>query len=461
MCSKCQGRGKKSKKLKKKARLKFQEEQGAIPSSNPGLARPSGHLYNCLFCAGAGIVPSQSPVVPDPENFPHVCIAGAGIGGVALAVACKHRGIPFTLYERDVNFDARSQGYGLTLQQAALALKSLGIMNLPNSVSSTKHVVHNTEGKILGEWGMRKWLETSGSKKPRRTNSHIARQSLRKALMDQLKGNTIEWGHQLLDFENTKEGVDAVFAVAGRKKRVKTDILVGADGIRSRVREGLIPHRISPLRYLNCMVILGICPLSRLQDQPSNLLDSETVFQTANGEERMYMMPYSKDEIMWQFSFPVSESEAKKISSAGSTALKNEAVRRAQWHHPIPAILKATESQLISGYPVYDRDLLSENDLKNAGNCTLLGDAAHPMSPFKGQGANQAILDALSLAKHISIHCGPYNTWQEKDLRETVLKVYEAEMLARSAVKVKDSALAANILHSEMVLKKADKPRGK
>ena len=94
---------------------------------------------------------------PDTEKYPHVAIIGGGIGGVALAVACLHRGIPFTLYERDHGFDARSQGYGLTLQQASKAIEGFGIFSLEKGVVSTRHVVHTTEGKVVGQWGMRKW----------------------------------------------------------------------------------------------------------------------------------------------------------------------------------------------------------------------------------------------------------------------------------------------------------------
>ena len=91
--------------------------------------RPKGHLESCVNCKGSGLIRSTDNPVADKENYPHLAIIGAGIGGVALAVACLHRGIPFTLYERDNNFDDRSQGYGLTLQQASKAIQAFGIFS--------------------------------------------------------------------------------------------------------------------------------------------------------------------------------------------------------------------------------------------------------------------------------------------------------------------------------------------
>jgi 2-polyprenyl-6-methoxyphenol hydroxylase-like FAD-dependent oxidoreductase len=90
----------------------------------------------------------------------------------------------------------------------------------------------------------------------------------------------------------------------------------------------------------------------------------------------------------------------------------------------------------------------------------MIGDAAHPMSPFKGQGANQALLDALSLARGITRGCRPLSEWRKAGLRKSVLTEFEAEMLERSATKVKDSAEAAQFLHSEIVLHEGDEPRG-
>jgi 2-polyprenyl-6-methoxyphenol hydroxylase-like FAD-dependent oxidoreductase len=466
ICQECKGQGKKSRRINKKVRLQYQKAVEQFEKSNgesPAPIRPKAHLDSCSNCSGSGLIPAASPPIADTENYPHLAIIGGGIGGVALAVACLHRGIPFTLYERDSSFEARSQGYGLTLQQASKAIEGLGIFSLENGVVSTRHLVHTTDGNVIGEWGMRKWMQSDAKKAPKRTNIHIARQSLRLALLEQLGGHdAVRWGHQLVDFkESEDEGVDLSFEVNGEIQYAKADLVVGADGIRSTVRKLLIGDDITPLRYLDCIVILGICPLSALEGVDSPLLDSATVFQTANGNERIYIMPYDSESVMWQLSFPMPEEDAKALSAQGAKALKEEACRRTQWHDPIPQILAATLESQVSGYPVYDRELLDKELLEKNAQITLIGDAAHPMSPFKGQGANQALLDALALARSITRECRPLSQWREAGIRKSVLTEFESEMLERSAIKVKHSAEAAQFLHSEIVLHEGDEPRGR
>lgn len=462
ICSECDGGGKKNLRLRKKSKLRYQaamKEFEKTQAEGKISVRPKITQYLCNHCSGSGLIPATSHTNADSENYPHVAIIGAGIGGVALAVACFHRGIPFTLYERDTSFDARAQGYGLTLQQASNAIKGLGLFSLKEAGHSTRHVVHTTEGKEIIEWGMR--THSNIKKSPRRKNVHIPRQALRLALLEQLgEHDAVQWGHRLICFKQREDkSVELSFQVNGEVKRAKADLVVGADGVRSVVRSLLIGEDITPLRYLGYVVILGICSLESLKGIESSLLDSATVFQTVNGHERIYVMPYSLDSVMWQLSFPMNEKEAKALSAQGAQALKEEACRRTEWHTPIPQIVSATLAAHISGYPVYDRELLKSERLEKAGAITLIGDAAHPMSPFKGQGANQALLDALGLARNISTACTPFSKWREVGLRESVLNKFEEEMLERSTSKVKDSAEAVELLHSKEVLREGNEPK--
>ena len=464
VCVGCVGRGKKSRRLTNKVRLQYQlDYDNYLQSNGKGAApsRPKGTLYDCPDCAGTGVQKSDEFPIPNPAKFPHVAIIGAGIGGVALAVACLQRGIPCTLFERDSDVNVRSQGYGLTLQQANRAVKKLGISTLEEGIISTRHLVHTPYGNVVGEWGGRKWIKDTLNSDPKRSNMHIARQSFRQNLLAQLAdSNSIAWGHQFIDYKEMSDGsITIQFLVDGEIKSTMTDMVVGADGIRSRVRSLLLGEETKPLRYLNCIVILGICYLDDLHDVNSPLLDGRTVFQTANGQDRIYMMPYADNAVMWQLSCPMSEDEAKELSAKGAEALKEEAIKRVQWHTPIPQIVAATAAAYVTGYPVYDREILHVELEQKSSNITLIGDAAHPMSPFKGQGANQALLDALSLAQKIydTYH---YSGWQRDKLRAQVLTPFEKEMLKRSSVKVKDSASAVEVLHSEKVFEGGNQPRG-
>lgn len=466
-CKNCHWQWKIQLPIWKRARRRYERyvykfEQGDSTLTPPKQLIPQ--IDNCLHCAGSGLELAENTLSVNTKHYPRVAIIGGGIGGTALAVACLHRGIPFSLYERDASFDARSQWYGLTLQQASKAMQWFGISSLQGGITSTRHLVHDVWWKIIGEWGSRKYLKDENDNFKKRRNIHIPRQSLRSQLLSGLGDEKyVQWWHCLKNISARPDNTwQLEFQLKDQQKIAQADLVVAADGIRSSARSLLLGESVSPLRYLGCIVILGICPLSRLVGVESSLLDGKTVFQTVNGNERIYMMPYQRDTIMWQLSFPISEQDAITLSQQGPPAMKRESLRRLwHWHSPIAEILSATEISKISGYPVYDREPLDPKNLDSLWNATLLWDAMHPMSPFKWQGANQALLDALDLARNITQKCGPDSKWREKWLRDTLLKDFEIHMIARSTPKVYDSARAVELLHSRRVLHEGDTPRSR
>lgn len=448
-------------------------------------------LSVCKQCNGLGVtVGIRNKPLPEsvpeyaPVNAPRVVIVGGGIGGCALALALQQREIPCTVYERDPSFGSRAQGYALTMQQASNTLRRLGFRDLVNlGAMPVSHASLLPNGTIVNEYGRKCHSTTcstlSNGKPPdkQRFNIQLPRETVRQMLYDALEPGTVKWGSCFRSYEATgkaaintsgpascetdmdkdqneqnvvmadakcAESASAPLKVTfenvsqgGKEFTVDADLVVGCDGIWSKVRQQKMGTE-EP-RYLGLIVILGRAPCS-------HLLTDDKMFQTLGGETRIYTMPFTKGVTMWQLSFPMPLEEAKALSAAGPVALLQEAQRRcSSWHDPVPDLLLNTQACDVTGYPAYDRappevdaDTAFIPCLDPNRRVTLLGDAVHPMSPFKGQGANQALMDAMSLASLLA---------SVKPL-EQAIRVFETEMTDRVREKVEKSAEAAEILHS-------------
>eukprot|EP01126_Amoeba_proteus_P003144 TRINITY_DN11033_c0_g1_i3.p1 TRINITY_DN11033_c0_g1~~TRINITY_DN11033_c0_g1_i3.p1 ORF type:complete len:344 (+),score=65.92 TRINITY_DN11033_c0_g1_i3:441-1472(+) len=297
---------------------------------------------------------------------------------------------------------------------------------------------------------------------------HVPRQALRGVLLNNLPHHMISWSREFVRFEEKFQDIEVTFADGTRER---CDLFIGADGIYSRARLQKL-STLFPIKYLGVIVVLGIAPCN-------HPLVHQKKIQTQGGDTRLYVMPFSNSDpsrrIMWQLSFPVAcEQEALRLCSNPVT-LAEEVMRRCKnWHSPVPEFLAATEKELIMGTTVYDSDPLSypwwkqleENSReyplykgKRNGEpfprVVLLGDAAHPMSPFQAQGANQALLDAYSLANHLANHAQGRFILGNDTFRD-----FWIEMCSRSEKKIRNSRSRASFFHTREEFEQQLKFRG-
>lgn len=415
--------------------------------------------------AGAG-------VDVDVSKCGRIVVAGGGIGGGAVAVALQKKGFDVVVLESDSSFDARKQGYGLTVQGQD-AIQMMGINLAQDDAPSTSHYNFSAEGHILGFYG-----EAFGARSKdrcERENSgrfiHIPRQMLRHRILEKIRPGTIKWGSKLASYScwcDGGGGGDGAVSLMPEKNGVTvtlTDgttldaaLLIGSDGIFSVVRRQMnLPG--DRLNYVGLCVVLGIVH-KEVMKVP---LAERRIFETMDGTTRIYAMPFTTTSTMWQLSFPCPEETSIKYMK-DNAFLKEEIVRRcSNWHEPIPEMLRNTPMDCFSGYPVYDREVLEPGVLRAAKDTmdvgsqrrvTLIGDAAHPMTPFKAQGANQAMSDAVLLADtlvdSIRQH-GPHLGF------DAALPVFEQKMLSRSGRIVVSSREKAKELHSALALQLARK----
>ena len=378
-----------------------------------------------------------------------IVIAGGGLGGFACGIGLLQKGYTDVIvYERDSEMDCRRQGYGLTILQGISALKRLEVFEQVHSLDtpSRSHYIFDKDGNLITFFGTVFWPEQDNQpKSSKKHNLHIERQELRRILMDRyislhpLGVESIQWNHRILQIDHILRKVSFTngYTITG------VDLIIGADGINGVVRcfkyDPLID---TPLNYLGMLVVLGIT------GHIDHFLTKDRVFQTMDGCFRLFAMPFSKSKaehsIMWQLSFPATLSLAIQLSKDSQMLKKMLLEKCGDWHSPIPEMIEKTQIDLIMGIPAFDRDLVT---ISNSNNdhipIALVGDAAHPMSPFKGQGANQTLLDAVDLVDNI--------VQNNLDLHSAINQ-YEVRMIKRVYTKVMQSRERVTTFHTPEAL---------
>src|SRR3979490_949560 len=325
-------------------------------------------------------------------------IVGGGFGGLPPALLRGARGIGCERFEQ---WDTiRERGVGInTLPHAIRELAGLGLLQKLDDVAVRTDVLY-----YLNRHGQEVWRETrgidAGHDVPQFSIHRGRLQSvIHRAVEERLGPDAIHAGCRLGAFAQDEGGVSAHFfdRTGCHTKTVRGDILVGADGIHSRLRETLFPNEGPPC-WNGLMLWRGA------RDWPGFLTGRSMI--VAGGLHAKVVV------------YPIAEG------SSPASRLTNWAVlvkvgdgnapppRREDWSRPgkreelmphvarfsvpyvdVPSLISATPE--FYEYPTCDRDPLP---YWSSGRVTLLGDAAHPMYPVGSNGASQAILDARALA---------------------------------------------------------------
>ncbi len=323
-------------------------------------------------------------------------VIGGGIGGITTALALQQVGIDVTVFERAE--ELREVGSGLPLWANALrAFHKLGLTEVVESLgqSVTRGSITDWRGNLLVDVSMEELFGGRGT-----TNMVVHRAELLSSLLNALGIEHVSLGMTCLGCTQDEMGVSAYFADG---KVARGDLLVGADGLHSTIRSQLFGA--TKPRYAGYTCWRGVAHTSRK--------DIET---WAWGKDSQFgITPMSNERAYWFAQRDATEGEREKPAGRKREVLD----LFGNWHAPIPEIIEATEETSLLRNDVYEGPRLAH---WSRGRVTLLGDAAHAMTPNLGQGACIAIEDAVALADCLK---------SEMDVI-TGLHLYEKRRVARA-----------------------------
>ncbi len=329
-----------------------------------------------------------------------VIIAGGGIGGLVTAIALQREGIAVSVFERAD--ELVEVGAGLTLWANAItSLRHIGLGELLESVGkrALRSRILSWRGDMLGEAPLEALTRQFGT-----PLIAVHRADLQAALLATLGPGGVRTGAACTGFE--PNGDQARLRLANGEE-VAGDLLIGADGLRSTIRAQMFGA--APPRYAGYTAWRGIAHITPRQ------WDDALVTESWGAGRRFGLVPLSNGRMYWFATLNAPEGVRDKPGEAKPALLD----LFAGWHEPIAAVIAATDEAAILRNDIYDRPPLTS---WSRGRVALLGDAAHPMTPNMGQGACQAIEDAVVLAERLSAD----------DSVTAALQAYEARRLTRA-----------------------------
>lgn len=317
-----------------------------------------------------------------------IAIIGGGPGGLTLARLLQMKGADVKVYERDVNRFVREQGATLDLHEESglKALQEAGLMDEFHAhyrPGADMMLVADQHAKVL-------WKEEP-QENPVNQRPEIDRGPLRKILLDSLEDGTVIWDSQISSLSRAGSGWCLRFQSGGE---AYADLVIAADGANSKIRPLLTPIKAV---YSGVTIVEGIVSNSAVKSPRCHELvdggkvcalgDNKSLILSAKGDGSLYFYVGRKMEEGWFRSRGIDFSRPSDVLNWIKAEFSD-------WS-PLWSELFENSSQFVLR-PQYCMPF--DQDWEAQENLTMLGDAAHVMPPYAGEGVNMAMLDALELS---------------------------------------------------------------